>query len=158
MESVVEMTTEFWRSVSGPEEQHLLKMMSYGLAGSMILASLVGRYVGIPYGRYSSAAFGFLVPARLAWLVQETPSLAIPLHLVFCSDGARLQYWPNRIVLGLFLFHYTYRCGEGRRDRRVACLDRLLFVAWRVAGQAAPSFSSQRGLKSSSFSLQGCSP
>ncbi|KAJ6661375.1 hypothetical protein lerEdw1_015003 [Lerista edwardsae] len=111
MESLIEMTTEFWRSVSSPEEQHLLKMMSYGLAGSMILSSLITHYVGIPYGRHSSAAFGFSVPARLAWLVQEAPSLVIPLHVAFCSDGARLHYWPNRILLGLFLIHYIYRCG-----------------------------------------------
>ncbi|XP_066481109.1 3-oxo-5-alpha-steroid 4-dehydrogenase 1 [Tiliqua scincoides] len=109
MDSLVAMTTEFWQSVSGPGEQRLLKMLSYGLAGSMVLATVITRFVGIPYGRYYSAAFGFVVPARLAWLVQELPAFLVPLHLALCSGGARMHAWPNRILLGLFLIHYTYR-------------------------------------------------
>lgn len=109
MESLVAMTTEFWQSRSGPEEEQLLRGMSYWLAGSMVLAWVLSRYVGVPYGRYTSSAFGFLVPARLAWMVQEAPAFLVPLHLLLCSGGARLHHWPNLILLGLFLAHYGYR-------------------------------------------------
>nr|XP_056718250.1 3-oxo-5-alpha-steroid 4-dehydrogenase 1 [Euleptes europaea] len=102
-------SASFWRRLSGPEEQRALELLSYGLGGCMAAAAVVGRTVRAPYGRYSSAALGGCLPARLAWAAQEAPSFLLPLLLVLRSDGAQLPRWPNRILLGLFLAHYAYR-------------------------------------------------
>lgn len=100
----------FWQRVSGPQEEQLLKQMSYALVGFLILAVVfVLHRAGAPYGRYASASYGCPVPANLAWMVQEAPSFLFPVMLVLCSDGDRLNFWPNRFLLGLFLVHYFYR-------------------------------------------------
>ncbi|KAG8133130.1 hypothetical protein E2320_010942 [Naja naja] len=100
----------FWQRVSGPQEEQLLKQMSYAMVGfiSVTVLFLLHR-AGAPYGRYASASYGYPVPVTLAWMVQEAPSLLFPVMLVLCSDGSRLSFWPNRFLLGLFLVHYVYR-------------------------------------------------
>lgn len=99
-----------WRRVSGPEEQRLLELLSYGLvalgAGSAVLLC----FIHMPYGRYSSRRFGWLLPARPAWVLQELPSLLVPIGLAACG-GAVSAAWPNRILLGCFIVHYVQRCG-----------------------------------------------
>lgn len=111
MESCTLLCSEaFWQRVSGPQEEQLLKQMSYALVGFLTLAVLfVVHRGGAPYGRYASTSYGYPVPATLAWMVQESPSFLFPVMLVLCSDGGRLSFWPNRILLGLFLVHYFYR-------------------------------------------------
>ncbi|XP_077166843.1 3-oxo-5-alpha-steroid 4-dehydrogenase 1-like isoform X2 [Paroedura picta] len=99
----------FWRRLSGPEEQRALELLSYGLAGCMVAAAVLGRTFPVPYGRYAEALGGGTVPARLAWVLQEAPSFLLPLLLVLRSEGAQLPRWPNRILLALFLAHYAYR-------------------------------------------------
>ncbi|KAJ7338360.1 hypothetical protein JRQ81_011400 [Phrynocephalus forsythii] len=102
-------SADFWRGVSGPAEERLLHLMSYGMLGSMLVAVVPIYFFGIPYGRYTSRSFGFLIPARVAWMVQEAPAFLVPFLLLLCSDGARLGAWSNRVLLGLFLVHYAYR-------------------------------------------------
>ncbi|KAL8194260.1 UNVERIFIED_CONTAM: hypothetical protein K2H54_010582 [Gekko kuhli] len=103
----------FWRRLSGPEEARALELLSYGLAGCMAVAAVLGRTIRVPYGRYSAALLGGSAPARLAWAVQEAPAFLLPLLLVLRSDGAQLPRWPNRVLLALFLAHYAYRCLRG---------------------------------------------
>lgn len=100
----------FWRRVSGPEEQRLLELLSYGLVALGAASALLLRFIPMPYGRYSSRRFGWLLPARLAWALQELPSLLVPLGLAACG-GATAGAWPNRLLLGCFVLHYAHRCG-----------------------------------------------
>lgn len=101
---------EFWRRVSGPEERRLLELLSYGLVVLGAASALLLCFIPMPYGRYSSRRFGCLLPARLAWALQELPSLLVPLGLAACG-GAVSTAWPNRLLLGCFVVHYTHRCG-----------------------------------------------
>ncbi|XP_060630038.1 3-oxo-5-alpha-steroid 4-dehydrogenase 1 [Anolis sagrei] len=103
------LSAEFWRGLSGPEEARLLARLSWGLVGGLALMLPLSNAVGMPYGRYSSPYFGLPIPATAAWILQESPSCLVPVLLVLCSDGAQLGAWPNRILLGLFLCHYSYR-------------------------------------------------
>jgi len=102
-----------WCRLSGPEEQRLLELLAYGLvalgAGSAVLLA----FIPMPYGRYSSRRFGWLLPARPAWALQELPSLLLPLGLAACG-GAAAAAGPNRVLLGCFVVHYAHRCGPGR--------------------------------------------
>uniref|UniRef100_A0A8D2IV58 3-oxo-5alpha-steroid 4-dehydrogenase (NADP(+)) n=1 Tax=Varanus komodoensis TaxID=61221 RepID=A0A8D2IV58_VARKO len=98
-----------WRRLSGPQEQRLLQQASCGLVAFVAAAMVLARFVGVPYGRYSSPAFGWRLPARASWLVQEAPSCLVPVLLIVCSDGARLAFCPNRVLLALFVAHYFYR-------------------------------------------------
>lgn len=105
----------FWRRLSGPEERRLLELLAYGLVALGAASALLLRFVPMPYGRYSSPRFGWPLPARPAWALQELPSLLVPLGLAACG-GAAAAAWPNRLLLGCFVVHYAHRCGPG--DRR----------------------------------------
>uniref|UniRef100_A0A8B9QRJ9 Uncharacterized protein n=1 Tax=Apteryx owenii TaxID=8824 RepID=A0A8B9QRJ9_APTOW len=97
--------------LSGPAEQRLLELLSYGLVALGAASALLLCFIPMPYGRYSSRRFGWLLPARPAWLLQELPSLLIPLGLAACSGAARVSERPNGVLLGLFVVHYAHRCG-----------------------------------------------
>uniref|UniRef100_A0A8D0DPU8 3-oxo-5-alpha-steroid 4-dehydrogenase n=1 Tax=Salvator merianae TaxID=96440 RepID=A0A8D0DPU8_SALMN len=99
----------FWQRFSGRQEARMLELMGYGLVGSILASVLASLYLGLPYGRYSTSSFGPPVPARFAWTVQEAPAFFIPLMLIVCSNGARLGFWPNLILLAFFLIHYANR-------------------------------------------------
>jgi len=61
------------------------------------------------YGRYGSENWGFLIPARLAWVLQEAPAFLIPLIYIFRGDCDRIVHWENFLVLVLYVIHYTQR-------------------------------------------------
>ncbi|XP_039378500.1 3-oxo-5-alpha-steroid 4-dehydrogenase 1 isoform X1 [Mauremys reevesii] len=98
-----------WQRRAGPEERRLLVSLSYGMVGMGALSALLLRFVWMPYGRYSTRRLGCLVPARLAWLLQELPALLVPLGLSLFSGAARVSEWPNRVLLALFIGHYAHR-------------------------------------------------
>merc|ERR1739848_915728 len=76
-----------------------------------IVALLAG--VEAPYGRYADKAskvYGFPVNGRLAWILQELPSFAVPATLaVLNRDSLAMQSPVNKALLGMFLLHYTQR-------------------------------------------------
>ena len=86
-------------------------LMASGLA--MIVLSEVIK-LRIPYGRYgkSALACNMYLSVRKAWVLQELPSLVVPLFLVFNIGGAQLVRGlvnPNIILVGMFLLHYVQR-------------------------------------------------
>ncbi|RMC15864.1 hypothetical protein DUI87_08069 [Hirundo rustica rustica] len=97
-----------WRRAEGPEERRLLELFSYGLTAMGAASALLLCFIPMPYGRYSSRRFGWLLPARPAWALQELPSLLVPLGLAACG-GAVAAARPNRVLLGCFLLHYAHR-------------------------------------------------
>nr|XP_025962894.1 3-oxo-5-alpha-steroid 4-dehydrogenase 1 [Dromaius novaehollandiae] len=99
----------FLQRLSGPAEQRLLELLSYGLVVLGAASALLLCFIPMPYGRYSSRRFGCLLPARPAWLLQELPALLIPLGLAACSGAARVAERPNGVLLGLFVVHYAHR-------------------------------------------------
>ncbi|XP_032903987.1 3-oxo-5-alpha-steroid 4-dehydrogenase 1 [Amblyraja radiata] len=72
-------------------------------------AFLAMQFIDMPYGRYTSSKFGFLVNVKAAWFIQEIPSLAIPLYLLFINAGNKPVQLPNQLLLGMFICHYTHR-------------------------------------------------
>lgn len=104
----------FWQRAEGPREERLLELLSYGLVALGAVSALLLRFIPMPYGRYSSRRFGWLLPARPAWLLQELPALLVPFALAACIPAWRL---PNAVLLSCFILHYVHRCGRwGRRS------------------------------------------
>ncbi|XP_043818717.1 3-oxo-5-alpha-steroid 4-dehydrogenase 1 [Dromiciops gliroides] len=73
------------------------------------VAFVLQSIVGSPYGRHVSPRFGPTLPVKLVWFLQEMPSLLVPLYVVTCTPAERLNHWPNRILLGIFIIHYLQR-------------------------------------------------
>jgi len=64
-----------------------------------------------PYGRHEtkSPAWGFKVPATVAWMIMESPALLIPLLCMGPDPAPCLSLTSNKILLALFVFHYVNR-------------------------------------------------
>ena len=81
--------------------------------------SLLGRWLYVPYGRYGdhrsriplpAMVTSVKLPARQVWLIQEIPSLAVPLFLLLNVGGRFVgAVNPNIVLLGMFLLHYVNR-------------------------------------------------
>lgn len=138
-----------WRRAEGPEERRLLELFSYGLMALGAVSSLLLRFIPMPYGRYSSRRFGWLLPARPAWVLQELPSLLVPLGLAACG-GAVAAARPNRVLLGCFLLHYAHRCGGGGR----AALPAGTGGAGAAGGGSVPCWGQEKG--SVFIEIPGC--
>ena len=61
-----------------------------------------------PYGRYSSSNWGFEIPVKVAWVVQELPAFCTPVYLVLTTER---QSWNfvNLALIAMFLGHYAHR-------------------------------------------------
>lgn len=137
-----------WRRAEGPEERRLLELFSYGLMALGAASALLLCFIPMPYGRYSSRRFGWLLPARSAWALQELPSLLVPLGLLACG-GAVAAALPNRVLLGCFLLHYAHRCGVGR-----AALPAGTGGAGADGGGSLPCWAQEKG--SLFIEIPGC--
>ncbi|KAG8465302.1 hypothetical protein KFE25_002609 [Diacronema lutheri] len=99
----------WWTSASRAAQ--LDNWMCAALVGSMLPAALV-LLAGVqaPYGRYSSRAWGVLVNGKLAWILQEMPSIAIPVAFACATRAsAPTSSLANRVLLGAFCAHYLNR-------------------------------------------------
>ncbi|XP_076065392.1 3-oxo-5-alpha-steroid 4-dehydrogenase 1-like isoform X1 [Oratosquilla oratoria] len=88
------------------KQSELITRMSYGLFIYGVITILLPK---APYGRYSNSRYGFSIPARLAWFVQECPSFLVPAVLVVWGRKRTYQSITNQISLGMFLMHYFQR-------------------------------------------------
>ena len=52
---------------------------------------------------------GFMVNGKLAWVVQEAPSLLIPLWCIYSGKASVIDSKVNMILLACFIGHYTNR-------------------------------------------------
>lgn len=90
-------------------ERVLLHAFAYLECALGFLCFALLTLVGSPYGRYVSQRSAWRVRATTAWAVQELPSLAVPLFVCFATAAERLGCWPNRVLLAMFIVHYTQR-------------------------------------------------
>ncbi|KAM5157451.1 3-oxo-5-alpha-steroid 4-dehydrogenase 1 [Mantella aurantiaca] len=88
------------------DEGSLLSFLSLLMVLMGLLSFVLLRCVNAPYGRYASSAFGPPVPVRLAWFIQELPSLAVPIYYMSAQPELRT---PCRLLMGFFICHYIHR-------------------------------------------------
>ena len=60
-------------------------------------------------GRYSSSKYGFLLPAKIAWITQESPSFIMPVILLLTTSSAFWNSTVNKLLLTGFIIHYVNR-------------------------------------------------
>jgi len=90
--------------VPGPGPDRYLVFLEIVLA----VGTIVGlRFVTAPYGRFRRRGWGPTVPARVGWLVMESPA---PLLFagVFLAGDHRAELVPL-VLLGLWQLHYVQR-------------------------------------------------
>ncbi|XP_041104394.1 3-oxo-5-alpha-steroid 4-dehydrogenase 1 isoform X2 [Polyodon spathula] len=99
----------FYLLSSEAGEPYQLEWMAYVMVLMGLLSFLFSLFVNVPYGRYASSKFGFPVSVKLAWFLQELPSLLVPIHVVVFTAADRSSYLTNQVLIGMFLCHYIQR-------------------------------------------------
>src|SRR5690606_10912690 len=84
------------------------RLLTWAIMVLAIPTFLVLLLTTAPYGRHGRKGWGPTWPARLGWMVMESPSL-LGFAWVFAWGAHRSQ--PVVVMLGgLWLMHYAYRC------------------------------------------------
>jgi protein-S-isoprenylcysteine O-methyltransferase Ste14 len=89
------------------DEGELHAGLSLGLLGLASATFLFLMRVSAPYGRHERAGWGPRIPARIGWLVMESPSCLVFIPVFFA--GRHAEELVPRLLLGLWLLHYVYR-------------------------------------------------
>ena len=102
------MFQEFLSSFAENEEKYTTYLSYIFLFwGFNVLISL--QLTTAPYGRYSRPGWGLTVPARIAWVVQELPSFAVPVSILLFDICPKASNPLNLFAVGLFVVHYFQR-------------------------------------------------
>lgn len=88
-------------------------IVSWGMIASGTVACvLLAAGITAPYGRYSRPGWGFMLPAKAAWLAQEIWSFAMPVALLLQTSVEQLKETMSlskALLLIMFLVHYLNR-------------------------------------------------
>ena len=101
-----------WGEWPGPGEEGARAVwgMSVGMAVAGLLAAgvLLGG-LSAPYGRHGRRGWGPMLPAKVAWVSQELPALALPLALLGWGRRGCRSDPGSMVLLALFVVHYFQR-------------------------------------------------
>jgi hypothetical protein len=98
-----------------------------------------------PYGKYAVASgqWGPLVPAKIAWIVMESPNLWVPLLVYLFGSDTLILNPVNQVLLFCFLLHYTnrsiiypLRMGKVSPMPLSVMLAAFAFCSWNGSNQA----------------------
>ena len=90
-------------------ERWFLDIMAYFLMALAVGVLIFLCVFEAPYGRYTNADWGFPVNAKLAWCLQETPAVVVPLIFIMCVESPQIHHKVNKILLSLYFVHYCQR-------------------------------------------------
>jgi hypothetical protein len=102
------------------------------IALALVTFAAVTRIIA-PYGRHQSAYWGPTMPARLGWIVMETPAVLVFVWIYM--QGQHPFETVPLLLLGLWQFHYIQRTyvfpfrmrNEGKRMPVLVCAMAMIF-------------------------------
>ncbi|XP_060047137.1 3-oxo-5-alpha-steroid 4-dehydrogenase 1 isoform X5 [Erinaceus europaeus] len=129
------------------DEAQLLDALALLQVPMGTLGWLAQKCISSPYGRYVTPGGRCQLPARVSWVLQELPSLVLPLLLLLRAPPGTPT--PNLLLLSMFVLHYVQRnkITEGGRETHLqpcfithdaSPLQFLDFPASHPRGEADP--------------------
>lgn len=94
-------------SVSTDEE--LVSILNVAAVFYTVIVGISGVIFPAPYGRYSNGRYGLLLPTKVSWIIQESPSALVAIFLLLTTENGRSIPFVNSVFLFLFLVHYVQR-------------------------------------------------
>jgi protein-S-isoprenylcysteine O-methyltransferase Ste14 len=114
-----------------PGPYRYLVLLEFVLAAATFVAL---RFITAPYGRFRRDGWGYTVPARVGWLVMESPSVLL-FAVVYLSGPHRAQLVPV-VLFAMWQCHYVYRAFAYpfllRAGARMPAAVVLLAIAFNV--------------------------
>ncbi|XP_060047135.1 3-oxo-5-alpha-steroid 4-dehydrogenase 1 isoform X3 [Erinaceus europaeus] len=89
------------------DEAQLLDALALLQVPMGTLGWLAQKCISSPYGRYVTPGGRCQLPARVSWVLQELPSLVLPLLLLLRAPPGTPT--PNLLLLSMFVLHYVQR-------------------------------------------------
>lgn len=90
-------------------DYEVLKYISYVYFVNSGFVLLLLQFLSAPYGRYARSGWGCMLNAKFAWFIQELPSFAVPVILIFATDTWKSISVCSKVTLTCFLVHYFQR-------------------------------------------------
>lgn len=88
-------------------ELELYRALSYGVMACGAVALVVLLFISAPYGRHGRDGWGPKMPARLGWIVMESP--AVLLFLWVYAQGQHALATVPLLLCALWQAHYIHR-------------------------------------------------
>jgi steroid 5-alpha-reductase/3-oxo-5-alpha-steroid 4-dehydrogenase 1 len=115
----------------GPEALYIAGVVFILVAAAVTYPTLL--VITAPYGRHQRQGFGPTLPARLVWVIQESPSVLLFALIFFLSDASAqtaplvlFLLWQAHYVQRTFIFPFLMRL-RGKRDPALTMGLALLF-------------------------------
>jgi protein-S-isoprenylcysteine O-methyltransferase Ste14 len=86
-------------------ELHRYLVLTIFVAAALTFVALF--FVTAPYGRHLREGWGPTLPARIGWVVMESPTVLLFIYVYSLGENARSA--APLALLGLWQFHYVYR-------------------------------------------------
>lgn len=107
--------------------------LTVAVMGVGVVVAVVLGFVTAPYGRHARDGWGPTIPARLGWVVMESPAV-LAFVAIYAMGSHRLDPVPL-LMLGLWLLHYVHRTfifpfrmrGTGKRMPAAVALMAIAF-------------------------------
>lgn len=88
-------------------EPDLHRALVYGVLGAAVVTAAALMLITAPYGRHGRPGWGPALPARLGWILMESPAVVL-FAAVFAHGAHRAEAAPL-VLLALWQVHYVQR-------------------------------------------------
>ena len=95
-----------------PVEPQIIQLLCFLMFLVGVLVFVILLFIPAVYGRYTGpkSLFGFGVEAKIAWFLQESPSVLVPVTLYMLEYNRGKETSSAQVILaGLFVLHYWQR-------------------------------------------------
>jgi len=129
--------------------------LSLGVIATGVVVFVVLFFISAPYGRHTRTGWGFTLPARVGWMVMESPSL-LGFAAVYLLGEHALEPAPM-VLAGLWLLHYVHRTVvwpqrmKSKQKPMPAAIATMAFVFTAINGYINARWLSELGSYPSSW-------